>query len=285
MIQEYVCCFEKDNKYRNLKFKIYQNELTEIWSSVIQNNIDLGNNQPISISSNLCDTEQSLNNDILSLIKLLEKYDKRFDMDWPTDYRKVTSKNLNKLHKLFHFIEENIKKENSSLEEAFDKLLQQVNNKIHNLESAIEKVQSVSWYINKGYGTSKKITDDVRKYWNIKFFKYHKPGTIFLGYHTIGKSLVDCYRTNDVDLVRIDGVRQQEYISSEVIFYPDRFIESNNQRQIKKWLKNNNLNININSPKFKYNNQPALGFLETKLSKKQVINLFSTWNFYKVDIY
>ena len=284
MIKEYVCLFSKENKKEQLKFKIYQNELTEIWSSVIKENISKGYTTPKGFISTIKSTRETVNNQILNLIKDLKKYDTRFNLEWPEDYKQVTNSYLNNLHEQFHFIEEEIKANNIKIDTEFSNALHLVNVRIHELEHTFVNQKQLSWYINDGYSTSIPVTDNLRKFWRIRFVKYYRPGTLFLGYHTIGKTLFDCYETNDIALVEKEGIRQQELISSEVIFIPNSWSQYDNTRKIKKWLKQNNFSIDMNNPKYRYNHTPELGYLKTDLSKDKVAELFTEWDFYSVDI-
>jgi hypothetical protein len=284
MIKEYVCLFKKQNEIKSLRFKIYCNQLTECWSSTIEKSLLQGKNIPKGLLVNFQSETATLNNEILDLICILKKYDKRFNLDWPLAPNEVTRKKLNLLHEQFHFIEEELLENGQAINNEFQIALQLVNDKIHNFEESLEnQTKSAKWSLSS-FENSVKITNDLRKFWDIKFFKYYKPGTLFLGYHTVGKSLFQCYRSNDVELIKKDGIRQQEFISSEVMFYPDRFIDFNSKPGIKKWLKANNLNVDMLDPKYKYGHHPTLGFLKTDLSKKEITNLFTNWDFFKVDI-
>jgi hypothetical protein len=50
MIKEYICHFTYESKKISLIFDIYQNELTELWSSVVEKNI-VENQQPINFTN------------------------------------------------------------------------------------------------------------------------------------------------------------------------------------------------------------------------------------------
>ena len=284
MINEYVCFFKKEEQVKSIKFKIYQNELTECWSSTVEQSLLQGENTPIGFFSNFNTDRESINIQVLSLVDVLKTYDQRFNLEWPLDSNKVTRKKLNILHEQFHFIEEESLKNRIIKDDKFQKSLQLVNDRIHNFEETfLDYTKSIKWFLSSTEN-SVQITDSLRKFWNINFFKYYRPGTLFLGYHTVGKSLFQCYRSNDVELVKKNGIRQQELITSEVMFYADWFIDYDSKSSIRKWIKSNNLNVDMSNPKYKYGHQPALGFLSTDISKKEIDNLFVDWEFFKVDI-
>lgn len=284
MIKEYVCFFEKESQIKTLKFKIHHNQLTEHWSSTVEDSLMQGKNIPRGLSSNFKKDKKSVNNELINLIDILKTHNNSFNLNWPLDPNEVTRKKLNALHEQFHFIEEDWLANNIVINDEFRNALELVNEKIHIFEEIVtNSTKRAKWFLSS-YDNSVKITDDLRKFWDIKFFKNYRPGTLFLGYHTIGKNLIHCYESNDVELVKKKGIRPQEFISSEVVFYADRFIDYNSKLKIKIWLKSNKLDVDMSDPKYRYNHQPALGFLETDLSKEDVSDLFLTWNFFKVDI-
>ena len=127
-----------------------------------------------------------------------------------------------------------------------------------------------------------------RSYFNYQDIEF---GDLVLGYHTIGKNLWDCFKENDLNVVRNGLVRPQKTISSEVIlnFYKDlKVIDtiSSRQERMKQWLESNNLMefVDINLPENNIVRQPLLGRLIGNYTFNDINEIFSLGKISRVNM-
>jgi hypothetical protein len=286
MIKKYICFFKKNNEVKTLTFRIDYNTLTEAWSSTIETALDKGHNRLEGLQ-NLFKPEattETITEPIADIVKILEKYNPIFINSWPPTTDILTA--LNDLHYKFQLTQESCVP-SLSISKEYDYNLNLLNAKIHEAEYVLmNRKKDAVWFINQSLNYSVEITDELRKYWGVTFIKYNPAKTLYLGYHTIGKDLKTCFINNDTEVVKTSGLRQQQYISTETVFRLDPMITINRNRAIKKWLARNNLNffVDLNDPKYKYNQQmPTLGRLNDKLSDAQITEIWKSWDFFKVD--
>lgn len=105
------------------------------------------------------------------------------------------------------------------------------------------------------------IPEELRHYWG------HVPrsGELLLGYYTLGKTIADCVRDNDVECVRSGGVRPQEQISTETMCLwsptPSFIKQVLTLAQVTQWVKYHNLEqyIDLSLTKNRYFGSPRLG--------------------------
>lgn len=286
MIKKYICFFKKDSEVKTLTFGINQNLLTNTWGSTIETALEKGHNTILGLQNSF-DSKDTIDTIIKSIdvvVKILEKYNATFVNSWPPTSDISTA--LNDLHHKFQLTQES-NVSSLYISEEYDYNLHLLNKKIHEAENLLtDNRKKAVWFINRSLDDSVEITDELRKYWGVKFVKYNPARSLYLGYHTIGKDLYTCFRNNDVEVVKTNGVRQQQYISTEAIFHikPRTFI--NRDSALKRWLTQNDLNSFVDwaDPIYKYNQQaPVLGKLKDNLSDTQIIEIWKDWEFFKVD--
>jgi hypothetical protein len=284
MIKKYVCFFKKNNEVKTLTFSINQNSLTQVWSSTIETALSKGHNSLVGLQNLFSPeaTTETITEPIANIVKVLEKYNPLFVNSWPPVTNIVTG--LNDLHYKFQLTQESV---TSFYPTEYNYNLNLLNAKIHEAEHVLNGGKNYAvWFINQSSNDGIEITSELRKYWGVKFIKYNPARTLYLGYHTIGKDLITCFTDNDIEVVKSDGVRQQQYISTETMFRLDPMITTNRNFAIRKWLIQNNLNsfVDLKDPKYKYNQQlPVLGRLTDKLSNNQILEIWKSWTFFKVD--
>jgi hypothetical protein len=286
MIKKYICFFKKNDEVKTLTFSINQNTLTEAWSSTIETALSRGQNSLVGLQNLFRPeaTTETITEPISNIVKILEKYNPIFVNSWPPKSDIISE--LNNLHYKFQLTQEsNISPLSFSKE--YNDNLNLLNAKIHEAEHVLSDGKNYAvWFINQSSNYSIEITDDLRKYWGVKFIKYNPARTLYLGYHTIGKDLITCFIDNDTEVIRTESLRQQLYISTETKFRLNPMITTNQTLAIKRWLTRNNLNsfVDLKDPKYKYNQQlPVLGRLTDNLSNNQILEIWKNWTFFKVD--
>jgi len=286
MIKKYICFFKKNDEVKTLTFSINQNTLTEVWSSTIETALSRGQNSLVGLQNLFRPeaTTETITEPISNIVKILEKYNPIFVNSWPPKSDIISG--LNNLHYKFQLTQEsNISPLSFSKE--YNDNLNLLNAKIHEAEHVLSDGKNYAvWFINQSSNYGIEITDDLRKYWGVKFIKYNPARTLYLGYHTIGKDLITCFIDNDTEVIRTESLRQQLYISTETLFRLNPMITTNQNLAIKRWLTRNNLNsfVDLQDPKYKYNQQlPVLGRLTDNLSNNQILEIWKNWTFFKVD--
>lgn len=278
MVKEYICRFEKDNKNTELVFDIDNNPISKIWGELVEIHYNKGNTTPRNLNNKLALDYNKVLQEIVELANILE-----LPIDFDTN--SYTQEDLNRLHERFHFKEEQVKQSGHfhTQQEYYHKL----NVKIHQLEARTQKPHSVSWFINDNEGPFIPIEDHHWKWFSAWWSKSFSPHSLYLGYHTIGKSILTAYTDNDFELVKKDGIRQPEHFSTEVIYSTQRRWRKNKTRQIKKWLKEHNCQdkIDWSLPKYKYYQGHAyLGRLRLNKTEKEILDIWTNWNFKCIDI-
>ena len=273
MFRKYICYFKQAAKQRTLIFNIDPNPVSELWCSLISEN------PPHSIQ-----TVFPRNRNFM-----LEKYRKLYECldviglhDFPRDPDKINRENLNQLHKQFHFYEEAHQDEVGRHRKAY----QDLNYMIHSIETMLAESSNTQYAVwaSEPYSHSIPIDNSIRPYWSTKTL-VRPPGSLYLGYATIGKNLRHVYMDNDVQLVLEDGIRPQQAITSEVLLFCDsaRMLDSNVQNiLIQRWAKNNNLKINFEDPAIKNCNLPFLG--QATVTSQELEDLFVNYEFVKVSL-
>lgn len=273
MIREYICTFKSKQHTDTLIFDIHRNPISEQWSELVEHHISIGNNLPKGIQNGFLGNAESLSKKIVELCN-------NIGLDVP---HKLNQSSLNDLHARFHFAEE--RNTTGNKQEQY----KQLNTAIHRLEDLQKnpKQKHYTWHIQNDSGPYIEITDDYWKYYSIKICKYHRPHGLYIGYHTIGKDILSTFKDRDIELVKVNGVRQPKYFSTETIYKSDRGLQINKTSEIKKWLRNNDCLhlIDFNLPKYKhYQTLPRIGTLRTNKSSDEIKNLFANYTMSKVDI-
>jgi hypothetical protein len=185
----------------------------------------------------------------------------------------------NSLHLLFH----------SHYESLTDKILDhrwgRLNSNIHRLE---EQQRSLNDPLGQragfGFVVTNKGTDltelraipsHLRNHW----FHVPKSGELLLGYYTLGKTIADCYRDNDLECVRKGLVRPQQTISTETVclwgLKPGPIRRLPLVSEVTKWVKDNDLAqyIDLGLKENQYYGQPRLGEYCGDLSIEEINEL------------
>ncbi len=182
---------------------------------------------------------------------------------------------LNKLHMLFHSYYE----QGGAPDPEWDRL----NKRIHKLEEQ-QRSLGVAVAQRTGFGMFLKdrdqdrveqrpITEDLRHYWA----NSPRSGELLLGYYTLGKTLADCVRDNDIECVRAGMVRAQQQVSTETMClwgstHPSIIKRVITFRQIEQWVKDNGLEsyIDLSLPEHQYSGTPRLGQYVGNLTPEEI---------------
>ena len=285
MIKNYVCNFSNGDQ---IVFDIFQNELTEVWSEVVKNTINAGGGKPAGIHCALGEhgySRQECYDVITQSIQIVRTITPNFGIGWPSTVERITQDCLNCLHEEFQTHVE-LGKNIGVVGQA----LNNVNRFIHTLEVMLNQQSQgyVVWDLEGSNKFAVTITDSTRKHF-ISIPKSRLFGSLTLGYATIGKDLEAAYYNNDVELVRAEGLRQQEFITSEVVFLLREKIFKPHELElikIKKWIYDNNLekHIDISDPKYYYMQRPIIGQIKGNDSMKKIANIWNTSEFTHITI-
>lgn len=244
-----------------LDYEIIDSPVSRIWAKLTKQSHEAGH----TISANqwtTCWPSEDYINTLWSKIEYLST-DKGLVLGERTQHA------LNKLHKEFH----------AKGEAEGDNDLEELNTPIHSLEHALRLINSpdrwnsqVGFYLEPSF--TEPITDpELYKYWN-----YNPTNNdLCLGYHTIGKNLYQCWRDNDVQLIKDGMLRPQVTISSEVnlVFTKGNPIFDNLEslpKRIDNWLDSNNIakNVNRQAPENHYFGTPLLGKYIGPMTSSQI---------------
>jgi hypothetical protein len=147
----------------------------------------------------------------------------------------------------------------------------QLNLMIHGLEEQQRTLTRARWW-RSGFGffladpvdsyvPSRPIPPELRPFWA----HTAQSGELLLGYHTVGKSLADCYRDNDVDCVAQGMTRQQQTVSTETVclWAPDQgnISQAVTHKEIVAWLEQNGIKdkVDLDLHEYQYHRLPKLG--------------------------
>lgn len=255
---------------KTLKYKIEDNPVTKIWVQVTKE---------VLARPDCHVFENQWSHGFYSVAKvklvwnrMLKSIDKWNQLDFsegrklsmPLEYNKNEDYRdlLNRLHETFHRFEEEIQEKKIKIESYDADPLQQLNVDIHTLESLIFKKGALTVRAGFFHHSHQKTRDLTIKIEDPSLYKYWSPlvinGGLYLGYHTVGKSLQDCCNGNDVELIKQGMVRPQLDISNEVILNFDRRqleifddLQESEKTRIKNWVIKNNLEkyIDLSDPK------------------------------------
>jgi hypothetical protein len=206
---------------------------------------------------------------------------------------------LNFLHKKFQYIAE--KFHSVSHTDDWDKYdsvviinkLSEINNAIHCIENCDFIKEPANGYVNITFRNSEKhlvlINDEIRKNFYHSALLQSKPGDLWLSYGTIGKTLWDCYKDNDTDLIKELGVRPKITINCAHAMsfgFREPVDLQSNYLLVSEWLRKNKLEryINPNEPQHYYMADPLLAQLENNIESVDINNIFLKNKFIKFII-
>ncbi len=158
--------------------------------------------------------------------------EKGFDIpvDW---FQNLTRDSLNGLHLKFHELAENIPN---------DPDINQLNYIVHNAESCLSNIKWNKKFSSLIFNLNVLVQEPLKPEDYLQFDQYNiAPGSLILGYDTIGKNLFHCYTDQDLDLVSSGMVRPKLTLTSAVNCYIAGMPELREPQQYYKWCSDNNL--------------------------------------------
>lgn len=271
MIKKYICHFRQGTVHQTLTFNIEHSPVSEVWCSL------LGDSEPSSLQTVFPRNKQFMRAKFDELLEWLDI----IGIDFPRDINTVTREHLNDLHKQFQLFEETAKGM-TRRREAF----KQVNFLVHAVETMLvgSTAKHYAVWASESYNKRIEITDELRTCWSTATVS-RPAGALYLGYATTGKNLRHAFNDNDVALVKENGLRPQQFITSEVSLLCDPVMLLDSKfrlSQIQVWAKRNNLEIDLNNPSNIYCDSPFLGQADT--SSAELEDLFTNYEFYKITI-
>jgi hypothetical protein len=264
-------------------YEIIPSPITELWEKVVLASIE--NNLKIKHFSHIkCNTAQETLDQIVDICDNLP-----FEvttLDIPEKIEDVTEPFLNELHQTFHrcFAEDIWGWKWELITEDHKASILQLNNLIHEIDnferSRNFNIIKVNFDHDIPYQQS--FSADLYPYWD---YTWGKIGDLRLGYATLGKRLHECFKSNDLDVVKEKMVRPQVHILSEVYliftefntYYDDggKIIDQRKYKkdvefpQFLKWCKDNNVSeygYDPLEPQHRYIGRPLLGKLREEIN-------------------
>jgi len=121
------------------------------------------------------------------------------------------------------------------------------------------------------------IPPELRHFWG------HVPrsGDLLLGYYTVGKTIYNCVKDNDLDCVRQGMVRPQREVSTENLCYWGNYGNTANMssrhNQVLKWVRYNKLEefIDLDLLENQFHGQPRLGEYTGSLALEEINDLLA----------
>lgn len=145
----------------------------------------------------------------------------------------INRESLNQLHLQFHELAERISN---------DSEINQLNYIVHNAESCLSNMQYKQKFSNLIVNLNVFAQEPLTQEDYLEFTEYSiAPGTLLLGYDTIGKNLYHCYQDNDIDLIGAGMVRPKLNLTSAVSCYIAGSPNSTEPARYYKWCEDNNI--------------------------------------------
>ena len=285
-------------------YNIIPPPITELWEKVVLSSIE--NNLELRPFSHVkCNTPQEILDQINFHIDCLP-----FEIitsNIPEKIEDLTSKFLNELHQTFHhymgnYLGENYKEWQWNLmTKKHKRHIQSLNSIVHELEYFDKdndfNIIKIIWDIDDPY--TQPISDDLYPYWN---YSWGEIGDLRLGYATFGKTLFDCFLSNDINVIESKMVRPQIDIHSEAylifIRHPSDIKEHHKMsiEEYKKhkefpkyiqWCDDNNVSeykYDPLEPQHKYIGRPLLGKLDKEINLDFVKDIVCGYTNIRVEI-
>jgi hypothetical protein len=158
--------------------------------------------------------------------------EKGFDIpvDW---FQNLTRDSLNGLHLKFHELAENTPN---------DPDINQLNYIVHNAESCLSNIKWNKKFSSLIFNLNVLASEPLLPKDYLQFDQYNiAPGSLILGYDTIGKNLFHCYVDNDIDLIQHSMVRPKLTLTSAVNCYISGMSESREPARYHKWCEDNDI--------------------------------------------
>ncbi len=202
--KRYHLFFEKDGSVKNLSFKLEDTPLTELW---IKNLEEADRKDIVDVQCYFSEDFVNVDNQLESLVNIISEEFPDILKYWK---KPLTQDQMNDLHQYFHSSVEGV----AVSKEETQKALGELNLAIHKWEMSTRSDVACVFY--RLYSDIRQpLPLELRKYWSIDI---RPPGTLTLGYYTIGKELWSCYLDNDMEVVKSGMVRPQLDVHTQVVF-------------------------------------------------------------------
>jgi len=307
----YEIDMKSNDKNITLRYLIRDNALTKVWKTLIKNILSSNeyDTNPqyqwsfVSYNESVCSeviermktTAAIWNDDPLSNETgkiIIPEIDPK-ELPYLSFVKNKELRNaLNRLHEMFHAFAEKTTKTGFSP-------LDQLNKDIHALETQV--ISALSEQNVRRTSSSFFLSGECEKevliepeYSLYDFFHREIGDTrtgLFLGYHTVGKDIRNCFIDNDVEIVKNNMVRPQITISSECLCNFEDTTEINNKSsdsillEVEQWILDNELesHIDITLPCNRTTDRPKLGDLITDINFDEIYDMMSTDDFKIID--
>jgi hypothetical protein len=266
--KKYHLFFQIENKFEQLSFNLVDNPLTELW---IKNLQEAKCKDIIDVQCYFSDDFSNVDEHLKNLVNIISREIPEILNFWKEP---LTQDVMNALHQYFHSSVEH----KPVAEERTKDALGELNLIIHKWEMTQRK--NISWvFYRLNSEIRQPLPIELRKYWSIE---EHPPGSLTLGYYTIGKELWSCYMDNDMEVVKANMVRPQMYVPTQVIFDLNMLNPTRLNRSWKEfdyWCNiNNTLAYGVHSamPIHRTGFKPVLGIAEYLPPRDHIKNMWKT---------
>jgi hypothetical protein len=156
----------------------------------------------------------------------------------------------NSLHYIFETERKNLSDNGVSLNDRRIFLFEKINHLVHFLEPGVILSNSLRLVIRPTLQVNRyKLQDS-----DYADFSFPESGDLVCDYATVGKDLYACFKTNDIGLIKNNGVNQQIFLTDFVfIDFKKKQDSSLNFSKFYKWCKQNRVEkyVDITLPKYK----------------------------------
>lgn len=282
--------FSKGEKKEVLSFDIVDNDLTDMWKQQVvllksQPDCQIYRNQWIKLRA----TRERLSNLWYSMKVAVDRFNfissNNIVMGSKPETDSETQKELNYLHLEFHKFVDACTKDSEEFE-----LMDQLNMEIHQIE-IMQRELAGNWIeqcagfffhsdsLNLVPNSARlQPIDDPKIY---QFWDHDEQfGDLLLGYHTIGKSLFNCWIDNDVHAVKSGMVRPQITVGNEVVMsFRDTSYPGNAKRllaDMQGWVLDQGLDQYIDAwePRHAIVGRPLLGRIRDSYTADDIDEVF-----------
>lgn len=297
---------KKNNTNEQILFELNDLPHTQRYVKLMNKSFNLGWNKPLYTSYQIKDANKkdklpyhikSLNDSIdffnfnQSEFKIEDKF---LQVENQRDYHEI----LNKIHSQFeeywsYFNVECIEKIKNLNEINFH--LGNINQMVHLIDTEIHHCvneNSYEFYFSTHVGSEKGeiIYEQLKDIDYENFTLTTKFGDLFLGYSTVGKSLIHCWSDQDIEIIKSKKVSPQSVMSTNIIAYfnmPEREHLSV-LSDFYRWFDENNLSDYYN----KFDKRNSYGYLkigelinEENLSNSEILSKYSDCEIESFEVY
>lgn len=250
-----------------LDYELDNNPLVDLWLDCVRTQLS----RPWKVNHLQWTRTFTTKATLAQALKELEESREELELD--------PSMDINALHLLFH----NYYEGRGVPDHRWDRL----NLRIHKVEEQTRTIndpqgQRTGWaFVLSGKSTDlveeRAIPSWLRHHW----FHVPRSGELILGYYTVGKTIADCYRDNDVECVRSGGVRPQITVSTETTCLwspePGAIRDRPLLADVEKWVKDNQLEdyVDLGLKENQYYGAPRLGEYVGTLTVAEINSLLT----------